>query len=369
MSFLPPHGTMAIDEALVSDVNVSDVNRFAGDQPGRVAPLRTNGSAQRMKVLVTGAAGFAGRALVRELAAAGHSVRAAVHCAGADVAGADSHWIGDLAEATNLDRALEGVDAVAHLAAMVHRMGPRGSAHFDDYRRINLDATLRVAETAARAGVRRFLFLSSVKANCGADGGTAFTKQCNSAPSDPYGASKWEAEQALRDGAFGNMDVVIIRPPLVYGPQVKANFLALLRVCDFPVPIPLGAARDNRRSMIFLGNLTDVVRHALCSPAAAGRTYLVRDGEDLAPADLIARLRRALGRRPNLISVPKAPIAAIAAMTGRRAAFDRLFGSLCVDDSPVRTELGWRPPYTVTQGLVATASWYRARCRNHPSFM
>lgn len=311
-----------------------------------------------MRVLVTGAGGFIGRRLVQELAAHGHEVRAAVRRETGELTGARDIWVGDLADTADLAPAVRGMDAVAHLAARVHIAN---DSAVDEYHRVNADMTKRLAAAAASAGVGRFVFLSTVKVNGEATPEKPYTEDDTPSPSDPYGISKRDAEEALRDADLGGMEVVIVRPPLVYGPGATANFRALLRLCAAPVPIPLGAVRGNRRSMIFLDNLTDAIRHALVDPRAAGRTYLVRDGEDVSPADLAARLRRAFGRRACLIPVPKAAFAVAGAAIGRPGAAQRLFGSLCIDDSRIRAELDWRPPFNVDQGLVATASWFAAQ--------
>lgn len=310
-----------------------------------------------MRVLVTGAGGFVGRRLVQDLAAHGHEIRAAVRRDITDLRGATALWVGDLADTRDLTPVVEGMDAVVHLAARVHI--PNDKAR-DEYRRVNTDMTVRLAKAAASAGVGRFVFLSTVKVNGEATPEAPYTEEDTPAPADPYSVSKRDAEDALRDADLGDMDVVIVRPPLVYGPGATANFRALLRLCAAPVPIPLGAARRNRRSMIYVDNLTDAICRALEDPRAAGRTYLVRDGEDISPADLAARLRRAFGRRACLIPVPRAAFALAGGMVGRPRATEQLFGSLCVDDTRIRAELDWRPPFNVDQGLVATASWFAA---------
>lgn len=312
-----------------------------------------------MRVLVTGAGGFAGRALVRELKSAGHEVRGVVRSPGSEIVGADTTEVHDFGQAADLSSLMTEIDAVVHLAAKVHDTEGDGPNAEAAYQRINVDATVELAKAAAEGGVRRFLFVSSVKANGEATPDGPFTEESDPAPQDPYGRSKWDAERALRALPRDEIEIVVIRPPLVYGPGVKAHFLSLLRLCDTPLPIPLGAARNNPRSMIFLGNLTSAMRRALENPVAAGRTYLVRDGDDMAPADLIARLRRALGRRANLIDIPERPIAALAAAIGKRNISDRLFESLRVDDARIRGELDWRPPFTVYQGLASTAAWYK----------
>ena len=206
----------------------------------------------------------------------------------------------------------------------------------------------------------RFVFLSSVKVNGEATRGNPVTEDDTPAPEDAYATSKWEAEQTLAEAsAGGGIETVVLRTPLVYGPGVKANFLSLLKLCDTALPLPLGGVDGNRRSLIYLGNLADALRRALVHGAAAGRTYLVRDSEDLSTAGLVRRIRRALRRPPRLVPVPAGVLRAALVVTGRRAAADRLLGSLAVDSSRIDRELGWTPPYTLDQGLHATVNWYR----------
>ena len=232
------------------------------------------------------------------------------------------------------------------------------------FRRTNVEGTLRLARAAAEAGTERFVFLSSVKVLGEATPDRPFTDSSPPDPRDPYGVSKWEAEKALSEiaGRF-KMGVVILRPPLVYEPGVKGNFRSLMRLVDRGVPSPLGSIA-NRRSLLCLGNLVDAIERCLAHRAAAGRTYLIHDGEDLSTADLLRRLAAALGRKAPPFSVPEAVLKLAAGCLGRKAEAGRLLGSLMVDDRPLRVELGWKPPFTVEQGLAETAKWYRERADN-----
>ena len=312
-----------------------------------------------MRVLITGANGFVGRALGRELLRRGRRVRAAVRRDAGLPDGCEVRVVGDLGPDTDWSAALEGVDAVAHLAARVHVMRERAADPLAAFRRTNVEGTLRLARSAAAAGVRRLVFLSSVKVLGEATPDGPFTDSSPVNPQDPYGASKREAETGLFElAARSGMEVAILRPPLVYGPGVKGNFLSLLRLIDRGVPLPL-AAIDNRRSLLYLGNLVDAVDLCLSHDGAAGRTFLIRDGEDLSSAELVRRLAAALGRRARLFSLPEGVLRLAANCIGRRAAAQRLLGSLTVDDRRIRSELDWQPPFTVDQGLAETAIWWR----------
>ena len=312
-----------------------------------------------MRVLVTGANGFVGRALGRELLRRGRRVRAAVRRDAGLPDGCEARVVGDLGPDTDWSAALDGVDAVAHLAARVHVMRDRAADPLAAFRRTNVDGTLRLARSAAAAGVRRLVFLSSVKVLGEATPDGPFTDSSPANPQDPYGVSKREVETGLSElAARSGMEVAILRPPLVYGPGVKGNFLSLLRLIERGVPLPL-AAIANRRSLLYLGNLVDAVDLCLSHDGAAGRTFLIRDGEDLSSAELVRRLAAALDRRAPLFPLPEGVLRLAAGCIGRRAAAQRLLGSLTVDDRRIRSELDWQPPFTVDQGLAETAIWWR----------
>jgi nucleoside-diphosphate-sugar epimerase len=312
-----------------------------------------------MRVLVTGAGGFVGRALCPALAAGGHEVIAGVR-EGPAPRGAQAHRVlGDLAGDQPLDEAVAGVDAVVHLAARAHVMQETAGDPLALYRRVNVEGTRRLAEAALRAGARRFVLLSSVKVNGERTATCPFTEHDPPAPRDPYGISKREAEETLAAVAAGSgMTAVALRAPLVYGPGVRANFRALLRLCDGPWPLPFGGVTGNRRSLIGLGNLVDAIGAALVHPAASG-VYLVGDGDDLSTAGLIRRLRAAFGRPARLVPVPARLLETMLRLAGKAALADRLCGSLAVDSGRIARELGWRPPFPVEAELAATAAWYR----------
>lgn len=308
-----------------------------------------------MIVAVTGAGGFVGKAVSRALLDRGHTVRALVRSGSQAPEGTEPVVVGDLTDVTNASDAvvgaLDGAGAVVHLAARVHVMDDRDPDPEAAFQRANVAVTDRLAVAASGAGVGRFVFLSSVKVSGEATGETPFRESDPAAPEDAYGRSKWQAEQAVTGS--GVAQPVILRPPLVYGPGVRANFEALIRLSDSGLPLPLGGLSGNRRSLIYLGNLADAIVQALAETTPAG-TYLVRDGEDLSTADLVRRLRRALGRPARLLPIPAAVLRLAGRATGRSAAIDRLAGSLQVDDSAFRAAAGWTPPYSVDQGLAET---------------
>ena len=313
------------------------------------------------RILVTGAAGFVGLALCRSLAAGGVEVCGVVRGNSEIGSSYEIRGIGDLFDESGVPGFLDGFDCVVHAAARVHQMDKTGPEEFDAYLRDNTETTRNLAEAAARSGVRRFIFLSSIKAN-GEESDAPYTEDMPPAPEDAYGISKWRAEQALAEiAADTGLETVILRPPLVYGPDVRANFLSLLRLADSGIPLPLGGLNRNTRSLIYLGNLVSAIIRAVDHADAAGRTFLLCDGEDLSTAALVGRIRTALGRPARLIPVPAALIGAVARLAGRNAAMRRLGGSLTINDGAIRRELGWRPPFTLDQGLAATASWYRVQ--------
>jgi nucleoside-diphosphate-sugar epimerase len=313
-------------------------------------------------ILVTGANGFVGTALCRHLQAKGHPVRRALRSAPA-AGTAPGDWVatGDLSAAQDWGAALTGCAAVAHLAARVHVMNDGAAEPLAEFRRVNVEGTLNLARQAARRGVRRFVFVSSVKVNGEATApGKPFAEEQPAAPQDPYGISKHEAEQGLRAlSEETGMQVVIVRPPLVYGPGVRANFRALARAVQARLPLPL-ALVHNRRSLVGLDNLTDFLGVCLEHPAAAGQTFLVSDGEDLSTPELVRRMAMALGRRAVLLPVPTALLVGGATLVGKRDVARRLCESLQVSIDKARGMLGWAPPASVDQQLRAALQDLRA---------
>lgn len=310
-----------------------------------------------MRVLVTGASGFVGGAVVRRLVTeGGMMVRAAVRRTNAPPAeGAERIQVGDLAGETDWSRAVRDVDVVVHAAGRVHVMRDANADPLAEFRRVNVVGTLRLARQAAEAGVRRFVFLSSIKVNGEAtSAGRPYSADDEPAPVDAYGTSKHEAEVALRQLARASgMEVVIIRPVLVYGPGVKGNFLSLLRLVRAGVPLPLGAIR-NRRSVVALDNLVDLIVVALRHPRAANQTFLVAD-VSLSTPELLRRVGAALGRPARLAPVPAALIRLVARALGRRELAVRLCGSLEADTSKTRLLLDWHPPVGMDEAMRRTA--------------
>jgi len=303
-----------------------------------------------LTVVVTGAGGFIGLRLTERLLRAGAEVRAAVRRDSAALEALAGRGrlrqvaVGDIG-AADWSSVLAGAQAVVHLAARAHVIRP--SQRDDGFAEINRGATLRLAEAAGRAGVKRLVFVSSAKAE--------------DASGDPYSRSKAEAERLLGDasGDLG-LECVIVRPPLVYGPGVRANFLRLMRLVDSGVPLPFGHV-DNRRSFAFVGNLADALHACIDHPRAAGRTFAVSDGEDISTPELVRRIARALDRPARLFSVPVPLLALAGRLAGQASAVARLTGSLTVDDSAIRSALDWRAPFSMEQGLAETAAWYRGR--------
>jgi nucleoside-diphosphate-sugar epimerase len=311
------------------------------------------------RVLVTGANGFLGRPLCAYLTERGHSVAAAVRSRAAGVVAASETLVtGDLSASPDLREVLAGVEAVVHLAGRAHVMRDTSVDPEAAFHRANVDATAHLAHQAAAAGVRRLVFLSSVKVNGERTFDQPFREADPPAPEDAYGRSKWEAEQALGEVALANgLEPVVIRPPLVYGPGVKGNFLRLLKLADKALPLPLASVR-NQRSLVSVWNLCSLIEVCLFHPAAAGETFLASDQQDLSTPDLIRALSAGLGRPSRLLPVPPALIRGAGRLLGRAALVARLLDSLRVDSAKATRLLGWRPTVSVSEGLLRTATWY-----------
>jgi nucleoside-diphosphate-sugar epimerase len=307
------------------------------------------------RVLITGASGFVGRAVCARAERLGIPARGAWRGNGAPPAG-ELARVGDLAAQTDWREALRGVSAVIHLAARVHVMHEAADDPLAAFRAVNVAGSVRLARQAAECGVRRLVYVSTVKVHGeSTPPGAKFTESDPPAPADAYGISKWEAERALREiDEESGLEIVAVRPPLVYGPGAKGNFAALLAALRRGWPLPL-ASVGNARSLVGVENLADALLRCAAHPAAAGRTYLVADGEDLSTPELARRLARAMGRPARLWPCPPGALRFLAALAGQAPKADRLLGSLCVDAGRIRRELGWSPPYSVDEGLKAAA--------------
>lgn len=316
-----------------------------------------------MRVLVTGASGFVGRALVLRLAklrdwSAVAVVRALPsaepiwYSGGFIEAGVSHIALGDLTKALIEPGLFNGVDAVVHCAARVHVMNESDVDPLSAFRAVNVVGTLKLAEQAASVGVKRFVFISTIKVNGEVTVfGEPFQADDLPAPEDAYGLSKLEAEQGLKLlAAETGMEVVIIRPPLVYGRGVKGNFGSMIKLVEKEIPLPFGATH-NKRSLVGIDNLVDLIVRCIDHPAAANQVFLAGDGQDLSTPELVRSLAMAMGKRTRLISLPTGVLKFGATLLGKRALADRLLGSLQVDITKTRELLEWQPRHSVEEGL------------------
>jgi nucleoside-diphosphate-sugar epimerase len=312
------------------------------------------------RILVTGASGFVGQALCAELVGRGYLVRAAIRT-NADLvpAGCEILQINNISASTDWSAALEDVDTVIHLAARVHVMRENLLNPLEEFRNVNVKGTEQLARAAAANGVTRFVYVSSVKVN---GESTIDGERLNEAslpkPLDAYGRSKWEAEQVLHQiESQTGLGIVVIRPPLVYGPNVKGNFARMLEMLRQGIPLPLASVR-NLRSLIYVRNLVDALIVCATTSKAVGNTYLVSDGEDMSTPDLLKYMGNAIDCPVRLFPFPLAFLNFIGRVIRRSNQVSRLVGSLRVDTSKIRNELGWIPPFSAQQGLHATGEYF-----------
>lgn len=314
-------------------------------------------------ILVTGAIGFIGRAVCARLAQLGHRVKAAVRDperARALPAMIECVTVPDLSGGTDWGNALDGSAGVIHLVSPAGLPGANEQQQLEHFRSINVEGSARLARAAAARGVRRFVYMSTLKVNGETSPAAGFTENDVPEPQEPYAISKWEAEQRLKEVASETrLELVVLRPPIVYGPGARGNFLALMRAVARGIPLPLASVR-NLRSLIYVENLADAAVACLTHAQAAGKTYLVSDGEDVSTPELVRRIAAALGVRPRLLPCPIALLRLGAAALGRADDAARLLGSLQVDSSKIRRELGWNPRFSLDEGLGETARWYHA---------
>jgi nucleoside-diphosphate-sugar epimerase len=314
-----------------------------------------------MKILISGATGFVGKPLCDELFRMGRPVRAAVRLDQKKVDNVENFAIAIIDHETDWKDALLGVSVIIHLAARVHFMKDTEPDPLNAFRNINVEGTLNLARQAVKAGVRRFIFISTIKVN-GENTllGKPFTCFDEPAPVDPYAISKREAEDGLRNIAKETgMEVVIIRPTLIYGPGVKANFHSMLSWLNKGIPLPFGAI-DNKRSLVALGNLLDLIITCIDHPAAANQTFLVSDGEDMSTTELLERMAAALGKRARLLPLPMSLLHKVARLLGKQDLYQRLCQSLQVDMSKTKELLNWSPPISVNEALLKTATDFLA---------
>jgi nucleoside-diphosphate-sugar epimerase len=314
-------------------------------------------------ILITGGNGFVGRALCARMQADDWYVRRTVRSveqATSRPSGVDTLQVESISTDTDWSDPLTGVDTVVHLAARVHVLHETAIDPLTAFRQVNVAGTERLALMAVDAGVRRFVFLSSVGVNGNVTHGRSFTEENEPNPHNPYALSKLEAEQVLRNIATeSEMEVVIIRSPLVYGPNNPGNFLRLLRFVAKGFPLPLGAI-ENKRNMIYVGNLVDAMITCLEHPKATGETFMVSDGEDVSTPQLIRMIAAEMNRSSRLVPVPPALLKLIGKVTGKSAEVERLTSSLCVDSSKIRRMLNWQPPFTMEEGIKETVKWFSA---------
>jgi nucleoside-diphosphate-sugar epimerase len=303
-----------------------------------------------MRIAVTGANGFVGQAVCEALRAAQHTVRPILREVNSACPTAVA--VGPIQADTDWTQALTSIDCVVHCAARVHVMAETEADPLAAFRSVNVEGSRRLAEQAAQAGVKRLIFLSSLKVlGEHTEPGHPFQADAEPHPEDPYGISKWEGEQAVQQVArVSGLEVVVIRPPLVYGPGVKANFLKLLNAVSRGLPLPMGAI-DNRRSLVNLSNLCDLITVCVHHPAAPGEVFLVSDGEDISTPELIRAMAEALGRPAHLIPVPLMGLRLAGRLSGRQAQIERLTGSLQVEIGHTRGVLGWTPRTSLQQAL------------------
>lgn len=311
-------------------------------------------------ILVTGATGFVGHALIDALLSNEYEVVAAVRRISREFKSKLKLVdVGDLLSSTDWSGALKAVDIVVHTAARVHVMQDNSKDSLDEFRRVNVDGTLNLAQQAAIAGVKRFVFISSIKVNGeNSQLGHPFSPDDYFIPNDPYALSKYEAEQGLRALAKETgMEVVIIRPPLVYGPGVKANFLSMIKWINKGVALPLGVIH-NKRSFVALDNLVSFIIHCVDHPKAGNEVFLISDGEDVSTTELLRKVANAVGKKALLLPVPVWLMTMAAKLIGKGDVVIRLFGSLQVDSSKARELLGWKPDITMDEQLKKTADAY-----------
>jgi nucleoside-diphosphate-sugar epimerase len=317
---------------------------------------------QRSTILVTGASGFIGRAVCRSISDLGHVLGVVRHAQEEQNIANLDFLIADLTEDIDWSDHLKDVQVIVHCAARVHILKEFANDPLTEFRAVNVNATISLAQQAVASGVSRFIFLSSIGVLGAHTAIWSFAAASEASPQSAYAISKYEAEVALRKISLDTgLEVVIIRPPLVYGPDAPGNFAALIRALSSGVPLPLARATQNRRSFVFIDNLTDLIRACLFNPAAANQTLLVSDGEDLSTADLLTRLGNALEQPVRLFPIPITILRVMSYLLGRQDMFQRLFGSLAVDINHTKFLLDWKPPVSVDDALMHTSMHWKLK--------
>lgn len=314
-----------------------------------------------MKICVTGITGFIGSVVGHKILDEGYSVVGTYRTCNKEINMPELSLFetGDINGTTDWTSALEGADAVVHTIARAHFVNDANSDSLEAYSRVNLHGSVNLARQAAASGVKRFIFLSSVKVN-GDISPVTYTEFDKPSPEDSYGISKMEAERALRQIANQTgMTVTILRPPLVYGPNVKANFLRLIQIVDRGIPLPLASIK-NQRSLIYVENLADAIVRCIRHADTSFKTYLVSDGVDISTPDLIRMIASSLGKSARLFRAPPKILNGISRLIGKDTEMQRLIGSLYIDDTKIRQELNWVPPYTIEYGFKKTIEWYKS---------
>ena len=313
-----------------------------------------------MKVLITGATGFIGRALGRSLSNAGFTLRAAVRQKDVRLPfNCEAVEVGDIGPQTDWEKALAGVDTVIHLAARVHIINDPAPDPLNVFRKVNVLGTERLARMAAKYGVRRLVFISSIGVNGEAGSETPFREKDPANPSTAYAVSKWEAEKVLRKiSKETGMEVVILRPPLVYGPDAPGNFARLFKLIKAGIPLPFGGIK-NSRSFIFVDNLTNAIITCASHPQAPGETFMISDGQDISTPNLIKMIASAMNKKQVLFYLHPGILKALCKILGKGEEMEKLTGSLIVDSSKIRNLLGWKPPFTLEDGISETVKRYK----------
>jgi nucleoside-diphosphate-sugar epimerase len=312
------------------------------------------------EVLVTGATGFVGQAVCQHLLKSGFAVRRALRKRQGSQAQENSQIVGEINGNTDWSQALVKIDSIVHLAARVHTLNDSSTDPLREFRKVNVEGTVNLARQATQANIRRFIFISSIKVNGEKTEGKCFTECDDPVPRDPYGISKFEAEQELRRiAAKTGLEIVILRPPLMYGPMVKANFYQLMNAIYRGWPLPLGGL-NNQRSLLYVDTLADAIKTCLTHPNASGNIFLVSDEQAISTPDLVLKLAHFLRRPPHLLNVPISWIKLGGKCVRKSALIDRLTSSLVIDSNKIRRDLNWSPPCGIDLGIQKTTEWFLA---------